>query len=62
MRNLKITVIVDPDLDGLLEAGAKREGRSKSNYIGRLLREGTAREAARVEQVEQVEQRQGAAA
>jgi hypothetical protein len=53
MRNLKITVIVTPDLDDLLETGAKREGRSKSNHIGKLLREGTAREAMRVQPVEQ---------
>jgi hypothetical protein len=59
MRNLKITVIVDRDLRGLLEAGAEREGRSVSNYSYRLL-DRAAREAVRAD--EQVEQREPEAA
>jgi hypothetical protein len=54
MRNLKLTVIVDPDLRGILEAGAEREGRSVSNYTRRLI-DRAAREAVRAEPVEQRE-------
>ena len=54
MRNLKLTVIVDPDLRGILEAGAEREGRSISNYTRRLI-DRAAREAVRAEPIEQRE-------
>jgi hypothetical protein len=54
MRNLKLTVVVDPDLRAVLEAGAEREGRSVSNYTRRLI-DRAAREAERAELVERVE-------
>jgi hypothetical protein len=49
MRNLKLTVVVDPDLHGLVDAGAKREGRSRSNYAGRLLDRAVRQDAAQAE-------------
>jgi len=58
MRNLKLTLTVDAALRELLEEGAEREGRSISNYTRRLI-DRAAREAVRIEPVEQ---RQGAAA
>jgi hypothetical protein len=50
MRNLKLTVVVDPDLHGLVDAGAKREGRSRSNYASRLLDRAVREDAAAAEQ------------
>ena len=58
MRNIKLTLTVDAALRELLEEGAEREGRSISNYTRRLI-DRAAREAVRIEPVEQ---RQGAAA
>jgi hypothetical protein len=58
MRNLKLTLTVDPELRGILEEGAVREGRSISNFSRRLL-DRAVREVVRTEQVEP---RQGAAA
>jgi hypothetical protein len=52
MRNLKLTLTVDAALRELLEEGAEREGRSISNYTRRLI-DRAAREAVRVEPVEQ---------
>jgi hypothetical protein len=51
MRNIKLTLTVDPDLRGVLEAGAEREGRSISNYTRRLIERAAAEEVARQAQV-----------
>jgi hypothetical protein len=50
MRNLKLTVVVGPDLHGLVDAGAKREGRSRSNFAARLLDRAVREDAALAEQ------------
>jgi hypothetical protein len=39
MRNLKLTVVVSPELRRLIDAGAREDGRSTSGYTRRLLEE-----------------------
>ena len=51
MRNLKLTLTVDPELRGILEEGAEREGRSISNVTRRLL-DRAAREVVRAQRLE----------
>jgi hypothetical protein len=50
MRNLKLTVVVPPELHRLINAGAAAQGRSRSNYAGRLLDRAVREDAAAAEQ------------
>jgi hypothetical protein len=49
MRNLKLTVVVPPELHRLIDVGAERQGRSRSNYAGRLLDRAVRQDAAQAE-------------
>jgi hypothetical protein len=49
-KNLKLTVVVGPELHRLIDAGAERQRRSRSNYAGLLLDRAVREDAAQVEQ------------
>jgi hypothetical protein len=53
VRNLKLTVIIDAELRGILAEGAEREGRSISSFSRRLLDRAARETAVRAWQTEQ---------
>jgi hypothetical protein len=53
MRNQRLSIVVSPELRRLIDTGAQADGRSTSSYARRVLEEWAAREAVRVDAVEQ---------